>query len=132
MFVCWILCIRKRKISSSLQYVYLLDFVYQKEGHFIIPTICLWSRLCVSEKGKLYHTYSMFMIEIVCIRKRKTVLCIDYVCDLESVYQKERKCIIPTSCLSSRSCVSERRKLCHAYNMCMIKTSCSRKRETTS
>jgi hypothetical protein len=30
--------------------------MYQKEGNCIIPTLYLCSRLCVSEKGKLYHT----------------------------------------------------------------------------
>jgi hypothetical protein len=34
-------CIRKRETVSYLQYVYALDFVHQKEGNCIIPTICL-------------------------------------------------------------------------------------------
>jgi len=75
------LCIRKRETVSYLQYVndldvvyqkagkvsylvyvYVLDFVHQKEGNCTIPTACLWSRLYVSERGKLYHTYNMLII----------------------------------------------------------------------
>jgi hypothetical protein len=61
MFMFSILRIRKRETVSYLQYVYVLDFVYQKEGNCVIPTVCLCSRFCVSERGKLCHTYSMFM-----------------------------------------------------------------------
>ena len=46
---------------SYLHYVYGLDCVYQKEGNSFIPTIYVCSRFCVSERGKLYHTYNMFM-----------------------------------------------------------------------
>ena len=56
-----VLCIRKRETVSYLQFVYVLDFVYQKEGNCITPTTCICSRFCVSERGKLYHTYSMLM-----------------------------------------------------------------------
>jgi hypothetical protein len=62
MFMFSILCIRKRETVSYLQYVYVLDFLYQKEGSCIIPTICLCSRFRVSERGKLYHTYYKFII----------------------------------------------------------------------
>jgi hypothetical protein len=80
MFMFYIVCIRKRETASYLQYIYVLDLVYQKERNCIIPTvylcprfvyqkerdciipkICLCSILCVSDRGKLYHTYIMFM-----------------------------------------------------------------------
>ena len=47
---------------AYLQYVYDLDYVYQKERNCMIPTVCLLSRLGVSQGGKLCHTYNMFMI----------------------------------------------------------------------
>ena len=61
MFIFSILCFRKRETVSYLQYMYVLGFVYQKEGNCIIPTICLYSICCVSERGKLHHTYNIFM-----------------------------------------------------------------------
>ena len=79
MFMSQISCIRKRDIVSYLQYVYVLDFVHQKEGNCIISTVCLCSRLCVSDRGKLYHTCNMFMFQIFCIRKRETVSYLQYV-----------------------------------------------------
>jgi len=45
---------------SLQEYVYVLDFVYQKEGNCFMPTVCLWTILCI-RKGTLYHTYNMFM-----------------------------------------------------------------------
>jgi hypothetical protein len=48
------LCIRKRETVSHLQYVYVLDFVYQKEGKYFIPTVWAWSRLCISERHCFY------------------------------------------------------------------------------
>ena len=132
MFMFQILCIRKRETVSYLHYVYVLDFVYQKEGNCIIPTICLYSRLCVSERGKLYRTYNMFMFQILCIRKRETVSYLQYVYVLDFMHQKEGNCIIPTICLCSRFCVSERGKLYNTYNMFIFQTLCIRKRETVS
>jgi len=80
MFMIYVLCIRKRGTVSYLhcvyvvdfvypkggtvsylQYAYVLDFVLQKEGNCVMHTICLLYRFCVSERGKLYHTYNMFM-----------------------------------------------------------------------
>jgi hypothetical protein len=80
MFMIYILCIRKRGTVSYLHCVYVVDFVYprggtvsylqyvyvlyvvlQKEGNCVMHTLCLWYRCCVSERGKLYHTYNMFM-----------------------------------------------------------------------
>jgi hypothetical protein len=55
-------CITKREAVSYLQYVDDLDFVYQKGGNSVMPTVCLCSRLCVSERVKLSLTNSMFMI----------------------------------------------------------------------
>ena len=117
MFMFYIVCIRKRETASYLQYIYVLDlvyqkertasylqfiyvldFVYQKERDCIIPKICLCSILCVSDRGKLYHTYIMFMFQILCIRKGETVSYLQYAYVLDFVYQKEEKCIIPTSC----------------------------------
>ena len=94
---------------SYQQHVCIPCFVYQKEGNCIIPTICLWSRFCISEKGKLYHTNNMSVFYVLCIRKRETVSYQQYVYDLEFVYQKEGNCIIPTLCLWSRYCVAERK-----------------------
>ena len=115
-----ILCIRKRETVVCLQYVYGLNTVYQKEGNCIIPTICLCSRLCESGRGKLYRTYSIFMIQTFCIRKRKTVSYLEFVYVQDFVYEKEGHFIIPTICLSSRLCVSYRGKLYHTYSMLMI------------
>ena len=127
-----IVCITQRETVSYLPYVYDLDYVYQEEGNSIISTICLLSRFCISERGKPYHTYSMFMIQIVCITQRETVLYLPYVYDLDYVYQKEGNCIISTVCLLSRFCVSERGKLYHTYSMFMIQIMCITKRETES
>ena len=131
--------IRKRETVSYLQYVYDLDFVHQKEGNYIIPTICLCSRFYASKRGKLCHTYSMFMFQILCIRKKEsvsylqcvydlnlfirkseTVSCLQYVFVIDFVYLKEGNSMISTVCLWSRFCVSERGKLCYAYNMFII------------
>jgi hypothetical protein len=120
MFIFYILCIRKRETVWYLHYVHDLDFLYQKELNCIIPTICLYSMFCVSERGKLYHAYSMFMIWILSIRKRETVWYLQYINDLDFVYQKELNCIIPTICLYCIICVSERRKLYHTYIVFMI------------
>jgi len=43
MFMFSILRIRKRETVSYLQCVYVLDFMYQKEGNCIIRTLCLCS-----------------------------------------------------------------------------------------
>ena len=75
----YIVCIRQGEAVSYIQYVYVLDFVYQKGGNCIIPTICLCYRFCVSVRGK-------------------TVSYLQYDYVLDFVYQKEEKCIIPTSC----------------------------------
>ena len=61
-FMFHIVCIRKRETVSYIQYVYDLAFMHRKGGNCIIPAICLCSGVCVPERGKLYHTYSMFMI----------------------------------------------------------------------
>ena len=82
MYILYDLCIRKRETVSYLQYVHDLDFVYQKDGNCIIPTIYLLSRFCESES----------------IRKRETVLFAQYIYDLDCVYHKEGSGIIPTVC----------------------------------
>ena len=64
---------QKGETASYLQYVYVLDFGYQNEGNCVIHTVCLCSRLSVSERGKLYHTYNMFMVQIMCIEKWENV-----------------------------------------------------------
>ena len=132
MYIFQILCTRKRETVSYLHYVYVLDFVYQKEGNCIIPTICLCSRFCVPERGKLYHTYNMNTLQILCIIKRQTVLYLQYVHDQYFVYQKEGNCIIPTICICFRFCVSERAKLYHTYNMSMLQILWIIKKETLS
>ena len=117
MFIFQILWIRMRETVSYLQYVYILDFMHQKEGNCIIPTICLCSRFYVSEREKLYHTYNMFMILNLCIRMRETVSYLQYVYILDLMHQKEGNCIIPTICLYSILCVSKRGKLYHTSNL---------------
>ena len=82
----------------------------------MIPTVCSWSRMCTSERRKLYHTYSMFMFLILCVRK----------------HQKKGNRVIPTLCLCSRFCVSERGKLYHTYIMFIFYILCIGRRETVS
>ena len=125
--------------------------MHQNERNCIIPTICLCSRFCVSERRKLYYTHNMFMFYALCIKKRETLSYLQYAYDLDFVYQKEGdlsylqyvyaldfvyqkkgNCIIPTICLCPRFCVSERGKLDHANNMLMFQIFCIRKRETVS
>ena len=127
MFMLWILCIWKSVTVSYQQYVYVLYVVYQKEENCVIHTICLWSRLCVSERGKQYHIHSMFMNYMLFILNRENVSFIQCAYDLGFVYQKQGNCvihavcfwsmlyvsekgncIIPTLCLCSGFCVSER------------------------
>ena len=90
--------------------------MYQKERNCIIPTVCLW--------GKPYHTYKMFMFYNLCIRKKETVLFLQYVYvlylyirkgetaaylgyaeGLKFVFHKEGKCIMPMICLQSSLCI---------------------------
>jgi hypothetical protein len=128
----------KRDTASCIHYDYVLDCVYQKEEKCIIPTVCLVSRLCVFERrnrhpnDKLHiwytflHFYNSYRktiafyfylpkcsdyVGIKSIRKRETASCIHYAYVLDCVYQKEKKCIIPTVCLVSRLCVFERRNV---------------------
>ena len=131
----YIFCSRKRETVSYLQYIYVLNVVYhkdvshmqylyyidilnKKEGNCIKPTVCLLSRLCLSERGKLYHAYNMFMFCILCLRNRETVSYTHHVYDI--AYQKEGNCVIPTLCLCSRFFASERGELYHTYNICML------------
>ena len=131
----YMLCIRKRKTVSYLHYVHDLECVHRKDGNCIISTVCLCSIFCVSERGKLYHTYSMFMIQILCIRKRETVSYLQYVYVLDFVHKKvsERgKLNHSYNMFIFQVCVSERVKLYHTYNMFMFYILCIRKRETVS
>ena len=96
MFIIQTCCIRKRETVSCLQYIYELDFVYQKMEDCIIPTAFLSSGFCVSERGKLYYAYSMFII------------------------QKEESCIIPTVWFCFSLYISDRGKLHHNCNMFMV------------
>ena len=132
MFISQIPCSRKREAVSYLLYAYVLYCVYQKEGNCIIPTVYLCSRFSVSEREKLHHTYSLFMFQILCIRKRETVSYLKYIYVLYCVYQTGGSCIIHTVCLCSRFCVSERGKLYHTYNMFMLQILCIYKGETVS
>jgi hypothetical protein len=59
----YIMCSRKSETVSYLQYVYVVEFVDQKEENCIILTVCLLSRLCVSEKRELYHSNNLRLIE---------------------------------------------------------------------
>jgi hypothetical protein len=100
-----------------MQHVYDLDCVYQKEENCVMYTIWLWSRLSVSERGELCHVCNMIGIWIVCIRKRRTVSCMQYDSDLDCVYQKEENCVMYTIWLWSRFRVAARGKLYHTYSM---------------
>ena len=83
---------------STYKYIYLqfskrwfenesfLDFAYQKDRNCVIHAVCLCSLFCVSERGKLCHTYSMCMLYILCIRKREIVSYLQYVYVLDFVY----------------------------------------------
>jgi hypothetical protein len=81
------------------------------------PITCLCSRFCVSEGTKLYHTYTMFIFWIMCIKKRETASYIQFVYDLDCVYQKEENCVMYTICLWSRFRVAARGKLYHTHSM---------------
>ena len=83
MFMFQIVCIRNRENESYIQYIYDLNCMYQKggkcmiytiqlyfirkRGNYIIPTACFDLVLCISERKKLYYTYSVFMIQTLCI-----------------------------------------------------------------
>ena len=71
MFMFYNLCIRKKETVLFLQYVY--------EGNRIIPTKCLCSIICVSERKKLYYI-------------------LQYVYVLFSIYQKGGNCGISGIC----------------------------------
>ena len=86
MFILYILCIRKRDTVSYQQYVHDLDSVYQivtergklnhsynicmikilrirkRETLPYLQYVCICSRFCVSEIGKMYDIYNIFMI----------------------------------------------------------------------
>jgi hypothetical protein len=114
------------------QHVYKLVQIIIIPPNCVIPTLCLWSRLCVAERGKLHHAYSMFIFYMLCIRKKETVAYLQYVHVLDFVHQKDRNCMIPTVCSWPRFCVSERVKLYDTYNMFIFCILCIRKRETVS
>ena len=86
----------------------------------MIPIICLYSTYSVSKREKLHHAYIMFMFYISFIRKRETILYLQYVYGLDSVYQKEGNCIIHTLCLWSRLLESEKGKVYRTYSILMI------------
>jgi hypothetical protein len=94
-----------------------------------MPTVCLYSICCASERRKLSHTYSMFILYMLCIRKKETVSHLEYVHVLDFVHQKELNCMIPTICLYSVFCVSERGKLSHTYSMFMFLILCIKKHQ---
>jgi hypothetical protein len=97
MFMFYNLCIRKKETVLFLQYVY--------EGNRIIPTKCLCSIICVSERKKLYYSYSMFMSYFLYIRKGETAAYLGYAEGLKFVFHKEGKCIMPMICLQSSLCI---------------------------
>ena len=67
-------CIRKRETVSYLPNVYVVNFEYQKEENRIILTISLLSRLCVSERRKLYHFNNVRFIKTFWQRKIKGIV----------------------------------------------------------
>ena len=97
--LCCGFCVSERGNCVILTICYVLYFVLQKEGNCVMHTLCLWYRFCVSERGKLYHTYNMIMFQILGIRKRGSISYLQYVLDLDIVYQKEGNCIIATTLL---------------------------------
>ena len=110
---------RIRKTVSYLHHLKIIYFVYQKERNCIMPTVCLLSIFCESERGKLCHTSSMFMFYILWIRKGETVSYIQYVYVLYFVNQKGGNWVISIVCLCSRIRVSKRRKLHHTNSVFM-------------
>ena len=110
MFMFQTLCIRKRET--------------------IIPTICLCSRHCVSERGKLCHAYNMFMFQTLCIRKRETVSYLQCVQAIYWMYQKEENLL----CMQYVNVLFllERGKLYPTYLMFKFQISCIGKREPAS
>ena len=152
MFIIQILGIKKFETVSYIQYVYVLDCMYQKEGNCIISIVCLCSRLYVSKRGKLYPNYNMSMFQTLCVRKWETVSYLQFFFILDCMHQKERNCIIstvclcssffvfqkegnriiPTKCLCSIICVSERKKLYYSYSMFMSYFLYIRKGETAA
>jgi len=127
----YILLIRKRETVSYLQYVYDLDCVYQKEENCFIPTLYLSFRFCVSERGKLYHPYSMFMIYILCIRKRGTVSYLQYVYELDFVHQKEET-VSYLQYVYNLDFVYKKMENYHSYSIFSISILCIRKSEAIS
>ena len=119
----YMLCIRKRETVSQIQYVYDLDCMYRKGGNCIILSVCLCSRFCVSERGKLHHTYNMFMFQILCTWKRETASCLPYVYVLDFVYMEERNCIMPAICLCSRF-VYQKEGNCIIPTVCLVSKLC--------
>ena len=73
--------------------------MYWKEGQRIIPAACLFCRLCVSEREKLYHSKSMLMLYTLCIRKREIVSNLQYIYVLDFVYQKKEIGMFLINCL---------------------------------
>ena len=102
------MCIRKRKTVSYIQCVYVPDFVCQKEGNCIAPTVCLLFRFCASESVKLYHTYSIVMFYMLCIRKMEAV----------SYQQIERNFIISRMCVCSDNFGRKIRALVCLFELC--------------
>ena len=97
---------QKRVTVSYLQYVYVLDFVYKKDGNCIIPTVCLCSRLCESDSQKLHHTYSISMLQILCIRKWETASYPQFCYVLDFVYQTYSIFIFQILCTRKSEAVS--------------------------
>ena len=110
-----------------------------------MPTVCLRSRICVSERGKLYHTNNMFIFYALCmrkketvsyltysmfmiIRKRETVSYLQYVYVLDFMHQEKINCIIPTICLHSVF-VYQKEGNCIIPTVCLWSRLCASDRE---
>ena len=114
------MCIRKGENVWYIQYNYIIP---ERGEHILFLQHVYDLVLCISERKKLYYTYSVFMIQTLCIWNKKTVSYLQCV-------------MIQTLCIRkrywSRLCVSKRGKLYHTYSVFMIQNLCIRKRETVS
>ena len=70
---------------SYLLYVYCLDCVCLEYGNCIIFTVCLLSRLCVSEIRELYHTNNVRLIETFWQRNIKGIVFLYDIVEIEEI-----------------------------------------------
>ena len=114
------MCTRKWENVWYIQYIYISS----ERGETIVYLHHVYDLvLCISERKKLYYTYSVVLIQTLCIWNKKTVSYLQCV-------------MIQTLCIRKRYwcrlCASERGKLYHTYSVFMIQNLCIRNRKTVS